>query len=125
MIRRPPRSTLFPYTTLFRSRPGEELRPFGLVFELAGDLQVEFVTLLAERVGECRAGHPLQEFSVLREDLSHCPGRRTESPNQLLPGVGFRSRLGDLRLSPGNGHTQGRGRARYRPVRLCSGCQIR
>src|SRR2546422_5942605 len=25
MIRRPPRSTLFPYTTLFRSRPG--LRP--------------------------------------------------------------------------------------------------
>src|SRR2546427_5970863 len=28
MIRRPPRSTLFPYTTLFRSRGG--LRPFGL-----------------------------------------------------------------------------------------------
>src|SRR3712207_7184117 len=23
MVRRPPRSTLFPYTTLFRSRPGE------------------------------------------------------------------------------------------------------
>src|SRR2546425_8868924 len=26
MIRRPPRSTLFPYTTLFRSRPGPEYR---------------------------------------------------------------------------------------------------
>src|SRR5256885_7135183 len=26
MIRRPPRSTLFPYTTLFRSRHGEGLR---------------------------------------------------------------------------------------------------
>src|SRR2546427_7030652 len=26
MIRRPPRSTLFPYTTLFRSRPAEERR---------------------------------------------------------------------------------------------------
>src|SRR2546427_2259593 len=26
MIRRPPRSTLFPYTTLFRSRPLRELR---------------------------------------------------------------------------------------------------
>src|SRR3712207_7540438 len=25
MIRRPPRSTLFPYTTLFRSRPGQVL----------------------------------------------------------------------------------------------------
>src|SRR3712207_6302712 len=27
MIRRPPRSTLFPYTTLFRSHQGKELRP--------------------------------------------------------------------------------------------------
>src|SRR6266511_956744 len=27
MIRRPPRSTLFPYTTLFRSRPGRPRRP--------------------------------------------------------------------------------------------------
>src|SRR5258708_21346102 len=31
MIRRPPRSTLFPYTTLFRSRDGERLRGQGLV----------------------------------------------------------------------------------------------
>src|SRR5256885_16362873 len=30
MIRRPPRSTLFPYTTLFRSAPAEEVLP-GLV----------------------------------------------------------------------------------------------
>src|SRR5687767_15311318 len=27
MTRRPPRSTLFPYTTLFRSRSGAELQP--------------------------------------------------------------------------------------------------
>src|SRR3712207_8077406 len=27
MIRRPPRSTLFPYTTLFRSQEGEQRRP--------------------------------------------------------------------------------------------------
>src|SRR3712207_8356247 len=32
MIRRPPRSTLFPYTTLFRSRPPELL---GVVGDLA------------------------------------------------------------------------------------------
>src|SRR5256885_11947595 len=30
MIRRPPRSTLFPYTTLFRSAPEPELEPQGL-----------------------------------------------------------------------------------------------
>src|SRR3712207_7583890 len=29
MIRRPPRSTLFPYTTLFRSLPGERLSRLG------------------------------------------------------------------------------------------------
>src|SRR3712207_8133141 len=28
MIRRPPRSTLFPYTTLFRSRKGFKVQPF-------------------------------------------------------------------------------------------------
>src|SRR2546422_523788 len=30
MIRRPPRSTLFPYTTLFRSRLLERMLPFGV-----------------------------------------------------------------------------------------------
>src|SRR6266571_2778993 len=29
MIRRPPRSTLFPYTTLFRARPGRPARHVG------------------------------------------------------------------------------------------------
>src|SRR3712207_8831316 len=33
MIRRPPRSTLFPYTTLFRSRDGDQ-RPADLVHGL-------------------------------------------------------------------------------------------
>src|SRR5256885_10164660 len=32
MIRRPPRSTLFPYTTLFRS-----VKPGGIAIEIAGD----------------------------------------------------------------------------------------
>src|SRR3712207_6988721 len=46
MIRRPPRSTLFPYTTLFRSRPADH-RPFvgaGLPEE-----RVEGLVVLAER----------------------------------------------------------------------------
>src|SRR2546430_9233165 len=41
MIRRPPRSTLFPYTTLFRSRPEHS----------SGDKLVE----VAEKQGECAA----------------------------------------------------------------------
>src|SRR2546422_1555319 len=38
MIRRPPRSTLFPYTTLFRSQPSAGF--VGLVQQLAEALQV-------------------------------------------------------------------------------------
>src|SRR2546429_7025787 len=39
MIRRPPRSTLFPYTTLFRSRPGaaEGVRAEAVHLELQRD----------------------------------------------------------------------------------------
>src|SRR5256884_6150037 len=47
MIRRPPRSTLFPYTTLFRSRVGEGFAPLpvlALIF-------VEFAQLLVIRGG--------------------------------------------------------------------------
>src|SRR3954462_6666932 len=40
MIRRPPRSTLFPYTTLFRSRHAHRVRRPGWRAEAAGDDQV-------------------------------------------------------------------------------------
>src|SRR3712207_8828815 len=43
MIRRPPRSTLFPYTTLFRSRapvPGERHHPHAAAAVLPGHLAV-------------------------------------------------------------------------------------
>src|SRR5258708_16343956 len=39
MIRRPPRSTLFPYTTLFRSELGE-----GLIGQCARDARCMFIT---------------------------------------------------------------------------------
>src|SRR5215218_10776559 len=39
MIRRPPRSTLFPYTTLFRSQPARDVdRVFVRVLPFPGDL---------------------------------------------------------------------------------------
>src|SRR3712207_6846821 len=38
MIRRPPRSTLFPYTTLFRSRSGQPRRGAEARQEAAGEL---------------------------------------------------------------------------------------
>src|SRR2546421_2960807 len=38
MIRRPPRSTLFPYTTLFRSSSGRHLHLLGDIPEKTGEL---------------------------------------------------------------------------------------
>src|SRR5258707_7281343 len=46
MIRRPPRSTLFPYTTLFRSRTGRPYPPTGRYSETSW------------RTGPARAGCP-------------------------------------------------------------------
>src|SRR2546422_1305230 len=43
MIRRPPRSTLFPYTTLFRSSVGNRRHPVGHDPVRPVDLQVEVV----------------------------------------------------------------------------------
>src|SRR3712207_6863540 len=65
MIRRPPRSTLFPYTTLFRSQPGvnslwilcegEELyRPLDLAPEA---LEVPFERTLGLRLGDRSEEH--------------------------------------------------------------------
>src|SRR5256885_17125182 len=46
MIRRPPRSTLFPYTTLFRSVVPDSAPPPGLVPMAMVMLAVELVTVL-------------------------------------------------------------------------------
>src|SRR3989454_8219512 len=56
MIRRPPRSTLFPYTTLFRSTPGDRRRGSAL-FQPLLDLREEpaFVRR-GERLGELERG---------------------------------------------------------------------
>src|SRR3712207_8466357 len=71
MIRRPPRSTLFPYTTLFRSGRGRRRRRRaalgGQVPQLRGDL----VTLLLDLgvAGHHRA--PLRDRKSTRLNSSH------------------------------------------------------
>src|SRR5690349_23694079 len=78
MIRRPPRSTLFPYTTLFRSTEERErcLAALSLV-------QGRFVTVemrsrsMRRRVAEdgererCRDGSPLKDRKSTRLNSSH------------------------------------------------------
>src|SRR5256885_4184987 len=66
MIRRPPRSTLFPYTTLFRSVAARDLAAaVGLLDELAGEGQ-EVHALARGLVGHGRHQHhgvPIAERS--------------------------------------------------------------
>src|SRR3712207_7371419 len=75
MIRRPPRSTLFPYTTLFRSQPREEVAL--LAFEEAAhgrQLQVRVAVDEAGQDGglaellDARAREPLDDFLARSEE---------------------------------------------------------
>src|SRR2546427_10049476 len=56
MIRRPPRSTLFPYTTLFRSHPYELLSPY-----LDGELQEETRAAMEAHLAGCSSCRVLLE----------------------------------------------------------------
>src|SRR6266498_5114394 len=71
MIRRPPRSTLFPYTTLFRSRPFElglerldEAAPIDEVRQLVGRRLAAHL-FVEPRVLECDPGLCSDPFSQL------------------------------------------------------------
>src|SRR2546430_13017131 len=64
MIRRPPRSTLFPYTTLFRSRsvPGQVVR--------AGDVEIDLLRHGVSVAGVPARGSPteLRILALLRSE---------------------------------------------------------
>src|SRR5438093_9872520 len=69
MIRRPPRSTLFPYTTLFRSTPLTSVIGYSemLLEGLAGDLnteQREYISTILEK-GESRSEEHTSELQSL------------------------------------------------------------
>src|SRR2546430_8159377 len=74
MIRRPPRSTLFPYTTLFRSAaPGR--RDAGPVVQRAGKRPAQEIRLRAGRVG----GHAEREATCCDGARSDRGGRGVEA----------------------------------------------
>src|SRR3712207_7451741 len=60
MIRRPPRSTLFPYTTLFRSSTGAVLHDwqFDWVAEAVGTLPLQSISGGTDIIGCFVLGHP-------------------------------------------------------------------
>src|SRR5256885_6822433 len=84
MIRRPPRSTLFPYTTLFRSYSYITLITFKkLVFD---GIQQEIVLLLGERNGSEHTGIRTIELDGIDDLLSRSEEHTSElqSPCNLV-----------------------------------------
>src|SRR3712207_9119614 len=77
MIRRPPRSTLFPYTTLFRSQHGPEelVGPDRLGYVPLGQVDADHrpMCALPQRFGADRRIGGLQGLTVATEDDE--PGR--------------------------------------------------
>src|SRR2546429_1848948 len=67
MIRRPPRSTLFPYTTLFRSILIEE-RKLGTGVAQGGIELEDRLPDLAQVVAETRASHPIRSARKRSEE---------------------------------------------------------
>src|SRR3712207_7621539 len=99
MIRRPPRSTLFPYTTLFRSQgdvlPGEGLRVRGLPAQASMHLEQERATASSRSEGTlCRPGAGLDRKST-RLNSSHanisyavfCLKKKKHINNSHIPSV--------------------------------------
>src|SRR3712207_5463227 len=69
MIRRPPRSTLFPYTTLFRSLPADTQLPGcgGGVAVVLPDCRFDGATLHFLQIRHCR--RQWRNPSLLHEDI--------------------------------------------------------
>src|SRR5260221_8674122 len=78
MIRRPPRSTLFPYTTLFRSRPQRRRRPRKLPEPVGYAASGGDVTL--STLGFLTAGH---SPSGLAQRPCHAVTRSEEHTSEL------------------------------------------
>src|SRR2546429_4080419 len=70
MIRRPPRSTLFPYTTLFRSLLGEEALAVRGVLLVDGVARDDRVEVGGATVG-LRAQHPAEPLGLLLRSEEH------------------------------------------------------
>src|SRR5262245_63926277 len=64
MIRRPPRSTLFPYTTLFRSKSGHRVESFSIVSESSAGCCTE-TNMLVQHPAE-RSEEHTSELQSLR-----------------------------------------------------------
>src|SRR5258707_6101697 len=94
MIRRPPRSTLFPYTTLFRS-----VVPLGvrLKSSIARPSSLPLVSLSCQRIQKVAAGGPERVLQVRRGNRRNPHTPKFTNP---APCSKKKKRHGDLSAQP-------------------------
>src|SRR5256886_11681695 len=84
MIRRPPRSTLFPYTTLFRSRAvlGGEVERYAVLVHRYRDRYARYA---ARMLGSLDAGEDAVQDALVRafDRLADCRERSEEHTSEL------------------------------------------
>src|SRR5256885_4330203 len=80
MIRRPPRSTLFPYTTLFRSRPGSGQQQIVRTLRESANQKLRIAEDPPESPGYIRDRTPLKKGQIstaaLRDEFRRDPADR-------------------------------------------------
>src|SRR2546425_9684845 len=99
MIRRPPRSTLFPYTTLFRSQRLLQLRGDLGLREAAEIRQLDHATLHIRQLGERAGDEPLGLLALDApvRGVARRGERRGESISALARGARERPRAAAAR----------------------------
>src|SRR2546425_11997869 len=87
MIRRPPRSTLFPYTTLFRSQPAEQTAFIEAAFRAEASLSIENVQEVAgpELIGTSPPFHGHQ--AMIRRESNLVTFLSAEATHPLHSGL--------------------------------------
>src|SRR5260221_9256767 len=96
MIRRPPRSTLFPYTTLFRSRVIDECRKIGVPVRVLSREELDEIAGNAAHQGLV-ASTSAKQYSDLDEDRK---STRLNSSHTVISYAVFCLKKKKKRLNP-------------------------
>src|SRR5256885_12045463 len=93
MIRRPPRSTLFPYTTLFRSEGGAARRVGGVLGQAVGGAALEAGVVPGGRRAGDRESTRLNSTHLVISYAVFCLKKKKQSLHQV-PCSHYHSRYG-------------------------------
>src|SRR5436190_15345036 len=89
MMRRPPRSTLFPYTTLFRSRSshGDEQAHMGQPFPGSASLLAEVLALLGVQEPQDRKSTRLNSSHTVISYAVFCLKKKTQNRSCFMKSI--------------------------------------